>query len=86
MTWLISVWEDFPFRRWTILLTAVCMLFGYLLQYVFRKTLSEDYNIMAPVSMFLIVQTLLFIPLAVGLAMKEEESNNEISHNDFLRP
>lgn len=73
MTWLVGVWEDFPFRRWTIVLTGVCMLAGYLSLHIFQDALREAINNAPHLHVFLVLQTSIVFPLALGLSMKEEE-------------
>ena len=73
MTWLIGWWDELAYRKWTIVLTAGCLLIGYLLIGVCKSALEEECKINARMSMFLIFQTALIIPLALGMAVVKKE-------------
>ncbi|WP_341838707.1 hypothetical protein [Chitinophaga caseinilytica] len=77
MTWLIDWWDELSFRKWTIVLTGGCLLIGYLLIGVCKSALEEEFNIKARMSMFLIFQTVLIIPLAFGMAVEKLGAEQE---------
>lgn len=73
MTFLIDRWDIIRFRKLTIALTWLCMIIAYVIMDRFGKNWIRHYDILPRVAMFVLFQTMMIIPLALGMALGRKE-------------
>lgn len=73
MTFLIDRWDIVRFRKLTIALTWLCMIIAYVIMDRFGKSWIWQYDILPRVALFVLFNTMMIIPLALGMALGRKE-------------
>ncbi len=73
MTFLIDRWDIVRFRKLTITLTWLCLIIAYVILDYFKSTSIPYFDIHPRIAMFILFQTMMIIPLALGMALGRKE-------------
>ncbi|MGE7774868.1 hypothetical protein ACQKLP_09100 [Chitinophaga sp. NPDC101104] len=73
MTLLVNCRARILFKKWTMLLTLICLLVAYYGIQRYQDLVFLNWGIAPRISIFLIFQTFMIFPLALGISVKEAD-------------